>query len=313
MKKSLWERIKHPGAAVAVAVVLLTIALIAGTIVCLVRQYTGVFSYVLYVGAAIGLSYTVFLLVRGGIPATKAFLLAWACRHKFTAHLVEDYGFRTLIFATLSFAVNVGYALFEGVMGILSHSIWYGSLAAYYILLSLIRGFIVIREHRKSAAKEGERAALTRKLKTYRGCGISLMVLDVAMCVAVTQMVLSEHTVSHEGMMILVIAMYTFYKAIMAVTNLVKASRIKDPIVLSLRDINIADALISVISLETAMLAAFGQGEDMRILQAITGFFVCALTIVLGVVMVIQANRRLKALASAPAAEECIREVNEHE
>ena len=72
MKKSLWERIKHPGAAVAVAVVLLTIALIAGTIVCLVRQYTGVFSYVLYVGAAIGLSYIVFLLVRGGIPATKA-------------------------------------------------------------------------------------------------------------------------------------------------------------------------------------------------------------------------------------------------
>lgn len=139
-----------------------------------------------------------------------------------------------------------------------------------------------------------------RKLKTYRACGASLMALDIAMCAAVTQMVLSERTVVHEGVMIFVSAMYTFYKAITAVTNLVKARNVNDPIVQSLRNVNIADALISVISLETAMLASFGQGEDLKALQALTGFAVCAITVAIGIIMIIRANSRLKKLSAKP-------------
>lgn len=297
-RAEFFAKLKNPKAKTLVFVVYpLTLAFAGGSIACVATGYAGAWSYFLYGGAAVMLVYSVYTLASALYPRIKNALTAGAQKHKFTRDFVRDYGFRTLVFACVSFAVNAGYAVFEGVMGIMYHSVWRGCLAAYYILLTLIRGVILARE--RSCRKHGEDdgTALVRRIKTYGACGGSLIVLDGAMCGAVTLMILSDNTVAYPGLSIFMSAAYTFYKIIAAAVHLPKAKKTSDPVVQSLRNINLADALISVAALETAMLAAFGGGDRMIPLRAVTGFAVCAITIAMGIAMTVRASSELRRIA----------------
>ena len=139
-RAEFFAKLKNPKAKTLVFVVYpLTLAFAGGSIACVATGYAGVWSYFLYGGAAVMLVYSVYTLASALYPRIKNALTAGAQKHKFTRDFVRDYGFRTLVFACVSFAVNAGYAVFEGVMGIMYHSVWRGCLAAYYILLTLIR------------------------------------------------------------------------------------------------------------------------------------------------------------------------------
>lgn len=299
-RRRLRDMLRSPSVPVLIVVGVLALLFIAGAVTAVCLEYTGAWAYVLYAGAAVFFAYAVYLAVRL-VPRIKQAFVRAAEKHAFTRRIVHDYGARTVVFASLAFVVNIGYAVFQGVMGILSHSLWFGLLACYYILLSALRGGILLGAHRLRR-RGGEQ--LEGKLKLYRLCGISLMVLDLAMCAAVTQMVLFGSPVQSGFIQVIVSAAYTFYKAILAVVNFVRAKRLRDPVVQSLRGICAADALISVVALETAMLATFGGGESMLALRAITGFAACAVTIAIGITMTVFACRRLHALRASPAAKE---------
>mgnify|MGYP005775348979 CR=1 FL=1 len=298
-KRRLRDALKDPSVPVLIVVGVLALLFVAGAVAMAVLGYDGVWAYVVYAGAAVFFAYAVYLLIRF-IPRIKGAFARAAEKSPALRRVLHDYGARTVVFASFAFAVNIGYAVFQGVMGILAHSVWFGVLACYYILLSALRGGILLGEHRLRR-RGGEQ--IEGKLKLYRLCGISLMVLDLAMCAAVTQMVLYGSPVQNGAIQVIVSAAYTFYKAILAVVNFVKAKRLRDPVVQSLRGICAVDALISVVALETAMLATFGNGEDMLALRAATGFAACAIAIAIGITMTVFACRRLKAAKASPAAE----------
>lgn len=298
-KRRLRDVLKDPSAPVLIVVGVLTLLFVAGAVTAVCIGYTGVWAYVLYAGAAVFLAYAVFLAVRQ-VPRIKQAFVRAAEKKPALRRVLHDYGARTVLFASFSFLVNIGYAVFQGVMGILAHSVWFGMLACYYILLSALRGGILLGEHRLRR-RGGEQ--IEGNLKLYRLCGISLMVLDLAMCAAVTQMVLYGSPVQNGAIQVIVSAAYTFYKAILAVVNFVKAKRLRDPVVQSLRGICAADALISVVALETAMLSTFGDGDDMLALRAFTGFAACAVAIAIGVTMTVFACRRLRLLRASRDAE----------
>lgn len=298
-KRRLRDVLKDPSVPVLIVVGVLALLFVAGAVTAVCLGYTGVWAYVLYAGAAVFLAYAVFLAVRQ-VPRIKQAFVRAAEKKPALRRVLHDYGARTVVFASFAFAVNVGYAVFQGVMGILAHSVWFGVLACYYILLSALRGGILLGEHRLRR-RGGEQ--IEGKLKLYRLCGISLMVLDLAMCAAVTQMVLYGSPVQNGAIQVIVSAAYTFYKAILAVVNFVKAKRLRDPVVQSLRGICAADALISVVALETAMLSTFGDGDDMLALRAFTGFAACAVAIAIGITMTVFACRRLRSLRASRDAE----------
>ena len=298
-KRRLRDVLKDPSAPVLIVVGVLALLFVAGAVTAVCLGYTGVWAYVLYAGAAVFLAYALFLAVRQ-VPRIKQAFVRAAEKKPALRRVLHDYGARTVLFASFSFLVNIGYAVFQGVMGILAHSVWFGMLACYYLLLSGLRGGILLGEHRLRR-RGGEQ--IEGKLKLYRLCGISLMVLDLAMCAAVTQMVLYGSPVQNGAIQVIVSAAYTFYKAILAVVNFVKAKRLRDPVVQSLRGICAVDALISVVALETAMLATFGGGDDMLALRAVTGFAACAAAIAIGITMTVFACRRLRLLRASPAAE----------
>lgn len=274
---------------VAAVIIGVTIALVSLTNI---RWYM----YLIFVLAAVFLAYSIFLIVRMA-PKVKAAVMAGAQRRPFFNNLFTSYGFRTVTFFVLSFTINIAFAIFNGVMGIVAHSVWYGIMACYYIFLSGLRGAMLFGGHKiKNCANGDADRTYILKLKMFRLCGISLFLLEIAMSAAVTLMIVSERPTEYSRVMAIVCAAYTFYKLIFAIINLCKVRRLHDPLLQSFRNINLADAAVSLLSLQVTLVAVFseGKGSEMNALNAITGAAVCVLTIILGATMIVSATGRLK-------------------
>lgn len=296
--KKFFSYLKRPPAGFAVFAVLAAAACIAGAIACAACGYTGWYVYALYAAAALSLAYIVYLSVRGG-SALRAKAAARVKAHPLAESFFSDAGFRSAALFSLSLIVNVAYALLCGVLGIALHSPWYGMFCFYYLLLSALRcGLLAASRRGKKRAGEDARGLLVSRWKLYRLCGIALFVLEFALAAAVTVMVAVGRPAPVSEVLAIASAAYTFYKVIFAAVGFIKVRRLHDPLLQAFRNINLADAAVSLLSLQVTLVAVFsqGEGESMKPLNAAMGFFVCLLTIALGVWMIAEAGARLRTL-----------------
>ena len=295
-RRAFFAFLKEPPVAFAAVVWALMFAAVGGAIACMALELTGVLPYCLYALAAVTLGYSVYLAVRLA-PGMKAGIVQRAQKHAFTGNLIGDYSFRTVAFAAAGFLVNVGYALFNGGLAIAMHSVWFGIFALYYLLLSGMRLGILAagRSAGRRYAEDGAQLYCA-KLKIYRGCGIALLPLEVALAAAVTLMVYRQDPMPHSEIAAISSAAYAFYKIILAIVNLFKVRRLDDPMLQSVRNIGLTDAAVSLFALQTTLVSVFSDGDADRLLplNAIVGFCVCALALGLGIWMIVRANILLK-------------------
>lgn len=218
----------------------------------------------------------------------------------FTRRLTGDYRYRTVMFAFPGLVLNVVFALFNGVIGICVRSAWYGTLSAYYILLSVMR-YLTVGYERKMSKRERNREALADEISVYHKCGILFLMMTAALCGMVILMVLKEEGKSYPGFLIYAVAAYTFYKLIISIVNLVKVRKLKSPLLMAIRDIGYIDACVSVLSLQTAMFASFGEGQKelTKLMNGLTGTVVCALVLCIGSYSIYSANKMKKGLSEA--------------
>lgn len=284
----------------------LTLCLIAASAAVIALGADGAGFTVLFVCTGISFVCSVYTAVRR-FSSLGAKIAEKANKHPFANSLMTDYSFRTVAFFALSFVINVGFALFNGVLGIMTHSVWYGIFACYYLCLSALRGGMLAGNARAKRRAGDDGAALEEgKLKLSRLCGLSLLVLELALAAAVSLMILSDRPTAYSEIMAITSAAYTFYKIILAIVNALRVRRLRDPVLQSFRNINLTDAAVSLLSLQVTLVAVF-SGEkttEMNALNAVTGFAVCALTIVLGVLMIVRSSVELKKLRLAPAVRE---------
>ncbi len=217
---------------------------------------------------------------------------------RFGKTFLEQYGFKTLVFSVLSLILNVAFAVFNGVIGIVTRSVWYGALAAYYLTLVIFRGGVIaaaIACYKKTDADA--KRFLTVQHKIYLSSGAFLVVTEIAMAAAVTQMVLNNPPVTYGKITAIANAAYAFYKITLAIINLVKAKKFADPVPQALRSLNLADAAMSMVSLTVVLLTTFGgeSGEGFLLaMKACVGFAACALVLALASFMIISSVKKLK-------------------
>lgn len=278
----------------------LTIFFCVGAILILTIEYEGtwleILAYVLFALAATTLGYSVYTTIRIAGKVKSGFI-AWAEKYEFTVRLLHDFGFRTLAFAIGSLVFSFLFGVFNGVLGIMSLSVWYGSLAAYYILMVFLRsGIILHHRNKRRFSKNEQQERKISEIKTYRNCGILIIILNLALSAAVVQMVLSEKSFSYAGLMIYATAAYAFFKITVAIINQVRARKEEDLTLQAVQNVNLADAMVSILALQTALLHAY-SGEDSAFIpyaNAATGGVVCLLTLAMGIFMIIRAGKRLK-------------------
>lgn len=259
-------------------------------------------SLFLYSLAGIGVVCSCTLWVRAIIFFVQMVLLPFTKRNRIANTLITDTRLRTVIFTVPGMGLNLVYAVFNGAIGIINQSAWCGSLAAYYMLLSVMRflsvsyarklydgNFLFRKEHlNRNHSNDNIDNLEARSRKVYRNCGIMLSVSSIALAGAVIMLVYGEGGKTYPDLMIYGVAAYTFYKLTMAVLNMIKARKGISILLKTLRNINYADALVSLLSLQTALLSAFGQesGAMIPITNALTGAGVCLMIFALGIYMV---------------------------
>lgn len=242
---------------------------------------------IIYVAAAGSFSAACYYLVLDINSGIKDGLKPKIESNHFTNRMLQDYRYRAVLFTCSSFALNLIFAFSNTIFGILNRSIWLVTLSAYYIILSVMRFSIAWYEKKVAGAKLTEELQL-QELAVYRRCGILLILLTVVSGGTTILIVHQNQGKNYPGTLIFAVAAYTFYKIIMSVVNIIKAGRLKSPLMLSIRSIGYADALVSLLSLQTAMFTSFGEGSDIDAnwMNGMTGTVVCGMIFLMGIYMV---------------------------
>lgn len=279
-------------------VFILFAAALAGTLCFLAfvgsNSEYGFIGYLLYALSAILLIYTVYCFIKL-IPSAKNSFIEWAYKREFTRKILEHYGFRTVVFAVVSFIISLANAAINLTLGIVWVSVWFIALGAYYLFLSVMRGGVLIYHRRKNNYLT-DYEEKSKSCITYLICGVWLILLPLALSVVIAEIVGSGMAFVHAGLLIYCAAAYTFYKVIMSVYNFAKARKGDDMTVRAIRNVNLADALVSILALQTAMFHEFAGGESLGYANAVFGAIVCVATAAIGIFMIINGNRKLKLL-----------------
>lgn len=215
-------------------------------------------------------------------------------KNKFTNKLISQYGFRTVVFSACSFVFNSAYAVFNGVIAVLNLSVWYGALTVYYLIFALMRGRILLfhgKKHRGVSMKYGDKEY---ELLLYGRCGIWLIVLHLCLPAATVQMSLANTPISHTNLMVYVSAIWTGYKIVMAGYNIYRSRRDEDMTVRALRNINFADALVSLLTLQLVIYRVFMPEYNATLSNALTTGIVSLVTVFMGIYMVTRSHRMRK-------------------
>lgn len=188
-------------------------------------------------------------------------------RVPFVRRYMDDISFRGSVGIYQGAAVNFFYVVFRIYAGIRYASMWFISMAVYYLALGLIRLSLILS--RRCHASEA---------LCYRRTAWLLFALNIPMGGMILQMVMNNSELSYPGHVIYLTAMYTFYTMAMSVVNLVRYRRLGSPVLSAAKVLNFVSALMSVLCLQTAMIAQFSENDYVfrRLMNTITGGLVWA-------------------------------------
>jgi hypothetical protein len=216
--------------------------------------------------------------------------IRWLSSTRLGSRFLNSTVFRSEVSLHQGLAVNLLYVALKLVTGILYRSVWLIALAAYYLLLAVMRAVLVGYVHRE---KIGEN--IPREFRRYRVCSYVLLVMNQALAVIIIYIVHQNQGFSYPGLLIYGMALYAFYAIITAVINVVKFRKLGSPVLSAAKCVNLTAALVSMLSLETAMLSEFGGDATLRFwMTAVSGGVVCTFVLAMAVYMIVRSTKYLK-------------------
>lgn len=205
---------------------------------------------------------------------------------------MTDMKFRTHISLYGSLAVNLLYVVFNAVSGFVYQTAWFFTLALYYMILSMMR-FLLLRFVNRVGIGENR----FKELRRSRLCGIILLAVNLTLSGAVLMILYHNKGYEYHGILIYVMALYTFWITALAIKNLIKYRRLGSPVMSMAKIINMAAALVSMLSLETAMFSEFGKDmtiENKQIFIMLTGAGVSIVIVTMSVYSIVKNSREIK-------------------
>jgi len=288
------QKLKGPTGWSLAFIYLFSTVFISGALALLFADQTiwwiEILAYVFYALSAISLAYSVYTIVIYAPVASKK-VREFIQRVPLADKLVKNYGFRTLFMATATTLFSIFVAVVHAWLGITQKSIWYGALAAYYILLVLLKASVILSQKRNDVCHEKAQ----KQSKSYRNCGVFLLVINVALSSAIAQMIFDNQAFVYPGWTVIAFALYAFVKIAVAIFNVFKAKGFCNPVVQAIRNVNLADAFVSILALQTALLWSFGDETiNVSLFNTITGCAVSVGIVAVGVVMIIRSKKILE-------------------
>lgn len=206
--------------------------------------------------------------------------------------LMTDVKFRTRVLLYGSLAVNLLYAVFNAVSGFMYHTAWFLVFAFYYTILAVVR-FLLVRFVNRIGIGNNR----FKELRRSRLCGFILLTINLVLSGAVLMILYQNKGYHYNGILIYVMAAYTFWITVVAIKNLLVFRKLGSPVMSMAKIINMAAALVSMLSLETAMFSQFGgemPAEDKKLMIMLTGAGVSIVIITMSVYSIIKNTNEMK-------------------
>lgn len=203
--------------------------------------------------------------------------------------ILKDQHKRVILSATAGFGLNLAYALYHGVIGIMTGSLWFLLLCAYYMILSVVRFSAVLYDHQST-----KNIPSFSEHFLFRFLGGMLILLAVILAVSSWLSFQYDVAMVYSEIMMITIATYTFYKITIAIVNAVKARKQQSLWLIAIRNIGCTDAAASLLTLQRSMLVSFEgmNSRDIELMNALTGAGVCLLTTALGIYMIVRKEKQ---------------------
>lgn len=287
LKKAVKSFLFPPFAVMLVLLPVSTVVLIFSFV------YLGTKTVTAYVSYALAFyTLTVWCLkIPNFIKTVKAF----KNENKYAKRWLSDPHLRVTVSLYGTLIWNTAYAVFQLTLGLRHRSFWYYSMAGYYISLAFMR-FFLARHTRKH--KPGER--MKEELMKFRACGIVFLIMNLALTGMIFFMVYRNKTFHHHEITAISMALYTFVAFIMSIVNVIRYSKLGSPVFTASKIIGLAAACVSILTLESTMLTAFGNDTltpaNGRIMLGISGGAVSLFIIGMAIFMIVQSSKKIRLL-----------------
>ena len=177
-----------------------------------------------------------------------------------------------------SLAFNAAYALGNCIIGFLNPSWWFITVGAYYAVLAITR-FSVLQIKRKASGD------YDTELFARRITGILLVVLSFCIVGVNVLSAIKDRGIAFHEIVMISIATYTFTKITISIIGMVKAKRSASSVLKTLRNISLADACVSIYTMQRSMLVSFPgmEAAEILLLNIFTGTAVWIVVLLLGI------------------------------
>ena len=280
--RKLLQKLLHPPGWVLIFVPLLSFAALAAVFI---RQCPeNILVYLIYSLSAYSL--TIWLAALLGLTkrAKSAMmgnkLMRKAAASPIMGRYFKDLAFRGSISIYQGIAVNLFYVAFRIMAAIRYASVWFLSMAVYYLALGGLRAYLIVCYRRRTPELER---------RCYHTTAWFLFLLNIPMGGMIVLMVRTDSGFSYPGYVIYLSALYTFYTMITSAINLIRFRRLGSPILSAAKVLHFVAAMMSILGLQTAMISRFSEnGENYRrMMNAITGGFVYGIVILIAIYMLL--------------------------
>ncbi len=287
-----WKRIGKallfPHIALSIALIPIATVLLVGSMVFIgTESPIAIISYVI---AAYTLTVWCFK-----IPNVIRFFKTLKSENKYLKIWFNDARLRVKVSLYGTLAWSALYGVFQLWLGLYHHTFWFSSIGVYYLCLAGMR-FYLVKHTRRYAPGERKREELIR----FRACGYVFLLMNLALSVIVTFMIYWNRTFEHHMITAIAMAAYTFTALTLAIVNMVKYRRYKSPVFTASKAISLTAALVSMLTLESTMLTAFGgetMGElDQKLMLGLTGGVISAIIVTMAIYMIVQGTKKMKLL-----------------
>lgn len=219
--------------------------------------------------------------------------------HRIAVYVLDERFFTNDLYRTEfllypGFAANLLYATMQLVLAIVYRSVWSGALAVYYAMLAVMRVQLL-----KPMKHDSEEERMLSELRRYQICGIILLCMTPLFATILILAVHKGGSKQYPSLVIFVMEIYTVCLVVSSISNLIKFRKYKRPAMSAAKIVCMTAALMSVLSLATALVDKLGRhGSDYfkQGLVGTAGGAVCVIVLAMAIHMVVQSSKQFKIL-----------------
>ncbi len=277
-------------------IILFTVFSATALVMVFLKEWeTTVAAYVVYV-----LSFYALMILSLGcwktIPGYYRNIKGKVYQNKYANRYFTDAAFKTHVTLYRSLSINLIYVVVNAASAVIYSTYWFGIFAVYYAIMAIMR-FLLVRY----VNKKGIGVSRPGELRRARFCAYLLMTVNLVLSGVVLMMVYYNRGFEYQGVLIYVMAMYTFYITGTAIRDMVKYRKYKSPVMSMSVAIKLASALFSMLFLETAMFSQFGgdmSSEAKRVMIMATGGGISVVVVAVAIYMIVCTTKEIKEIRS---------------